>query len=175
MTFIAAAIVLSFCDISENEGLAAGSDAQQLSIKAFHSGSHHVGIWGRNVLFTMPPKKKVQDGSNVTAFIGGFRQIFLQNITPQILKHDQPFIILQHHNPVHTKPDQCSEDTNACFFLLFFGGRGEKCCQSCVILMKCQEVVPVHGLHHKTKKSVNRPVLHTETKRGQFDLCFSPP
>ncbi|KAJ8426876.1 hypothetical protein Cgig2_033797 [Carnegiea gigantea] len=54
-------IVLSFCDISENDGLCAASDAQQLSIKAFHSGSHHVGIWGRKVLFTMPPRKMVQE------------------------------------------------------------------------------------------------------------------
>ena len=54
-TFIAAAMFLSFWDISENEGLSAGSEAQHFSIKAFHSGSHHDGIFGRNVLFTIPP------------------------------------------------------------------------------------------------------------------------
>ena len=46
---------LSFWDISENEGLSAGSEAQHFSIKAFHSGSHHDGNFGRNVLFTIPP------------------------------------------------------------------------------------------------------------------------
>lgn len=55
--FIAAAIFLNFCDISENDGLNAGSEDQQLSIKDFHSGSHQEGILGRMELFTMPPGK----------------------------------------------------------------------------------------------------------------------
>ena len=48
----------SFREISENDGLSDGSEDQQLSIKDFHSGSHHVGIWGRNVLLTIPPKNQ---------------------------------------------------------------------------------------------------------------------
>lgn len=46
---------LSFLETSENDGLSAGSGAQQLSINDFHSGSHHVGICGRRELFTIPP------------------------------------------------------------------------------------------------------------------------
>jgi hypothetical protein len=54
---------LSFREISENDGLSDGSEAQQLSIKDFHSGSHHVGIWGRNVLFTIPPTNQKEETS----------------------------------------------------------------------------------------------------------------
>jgi hypothetical protein len=43
-TFTEAAILLSFLEISANDGLSVGSEAQQLSIRDFHSGSHHVGI-----------------------------------------------------------------------------------------------------------------------------------
>lgn len=54
-TFMAAAILLNLWEISEKEGLSEGSDAQQLSIRAFHSGSHQAGICGRKELFTIPP------------------------------------------------------------------------------------------------------------------------
>lgn len=54
---ITAAIFLNFWDVSENEGLDAGSEDQQLSIRDFHSGSHQVGILGRMVLFMMPPRR----------------------------------------------------------------------------------------------------------------------
>lgn len=65
-TFIGAAMLRSFFDISENDGLSVGSEAQQLSIRDFHSGSHHVGICGRNVLFTIPPAKEIQCRCKVT-------------------------------------------------------------------------------------------------------------
>lgn len=65
LTFIAAAIFLSFWEISENDGLAAGSEAQQLSIRDFHSGSHHVGTCGRNVLFTIPPVNQEETHCNI--------------------------------------------------------------------------------------------------------------
>jgi len=59
-TFTEAAILLSFLEISENDGLSTGSEAQELSMRDFHSGSHHVGICGRKVLFTIPPSKQRQ-------------------------------------------------------------------------------------------------------------------
>lgn len=52
---IAAAIFRNVWDVSEKDGLDAGSEDQQVSIKDFHSGSHQVGILGRMLLFTMPP------------------------------------------------------------------------------------------------------------------------
>lgn len=57
-TFIAAAMLLNFCEISENDGLPVESEAQQLSIRDFHSGSHHVGICGRRLSFTIPPTNR---------------------------------------------------------------------------------------------------------------------
>lgn len=81
LTFIAAAILLSFWEISVNDGLLAGSGAQQLSIKDFHSGSHHVGIWGRNVLFTIPPTSNMQlSTTTALAIIRSLNSNFQQNV-----------------------------------------------------------------------------------------------
>lgn len=55
-TLTAAAIFLSLWETPEKEGRSAGSEDQQDSISDFHSGSHHVGIVGRRVLFTIPPE-----------------------------------------------------------------------------------------------------------------------
>ena len=48
--------------ISVNEGRAAGSADQHSSISDFHPESQCFGIAGLNVLFTIPPSRKLRKG-----------------------------------------------------------------------------------------------------------------
>lgn len=84
-------MLLNFWEISENDGLSVESEAQQLSIRDFHSGSHHVGICGRRLLFTIPPTnckrgiklnqiKKEEDTSQVNT-----RGVWLAGINVDII------------------------------------------------------------------------------------------
>lgn len=110
-TFIAAAIFLSFWEISENDGLVAGSEAQQLSIKDFHSGSHHVGIWGRNVLFTIPPANRIRvtikQHQNSYSFFGKYQNSY-STTTISSLKYDSRSLYIRKLIKKHTSSSNWS-------------------------------------------------------------------